>query len=178
MDQPTGSDIRAWAPPQLDWTKYGFADASGSDPDPLDVRAQWAVGQLYADTGRTLASITGPEETVIAQQVLVAFAVMGAMGGSAAALRVAEAPWLKSFSAGSYSETRFSPSELAGGRGTMPYPIELWNLLWALMTPEKQDDWRLRLGMGNAPAGSFVQPDWGGGEHFGPRIWGDGIETW
>lgn len=177
MDAPTGEDIRNWAPPALDWDSLGL----GEDfPDPLDQRATWAAGRLYADTGRTLASITVVEEIGIAQQVLVAFAVMGAQAGSAAALSVAAKPWLKSFSAGSYSESRFSPQEMAGGGNgsTPPYPMPLWNLLWALMTPEKQDDWRTRLGLANAPAAFLAFPHDGGGELFGPMIWGPGLETW
>lgn len=179
MDVPTGAVIREWSPPLLDWSAYGFDEPFGTAPDPLDTRASWAAGQLYAETGRTLASITVAEEVTIAQQVLVAFTVMGAQGGSSAALEVAEAPWLKSFTAGSYSETRFSPAELAGGRSSAPpYPPQIWSLLWALMTPEKRDDWMFRLGMGHAPAATFVAVDWGGHHSVGPSIYGPGIENW
>jgi hypothetical protein len=158
----------------LDWSAYGF-DEFG---EQLDTRALWATGQLYAITGRTMASITLAEEVAIAQQVLLAFTVIGAQGGSAAAIAVAEAPWLKSFTAGSYSETRFGPTELAGAKaGSAPYPEPIWSLLWALMTPEKQDDWRVRLGMAAAPAGVFIGMDWGGHDHYGPSIWGPGIDN-
>jgi hypothetical protein len=177
VDAPTGALIRQWAPPLLDWTAYGFEEPWGTGADPLDARASWAAGQLYADTGRTLASIVLPEEVAIAQQILVAFTVMGAQGGSAAALEVAEAPWLKSFTAGSYSETRFAPSELAGTGGA-PYPQPLWNLLWSLMTDAKRDDWTFRLSGQHAPAGTFVGVDWGGHHHSHPAVWGPGIENW
>jgi len=177
MDVPTAADIRAWAPPSLNWEDYGIGEPWGDGEDPLAVRVQWAVGQLFADTGRTLESIKRPEEVAIAQQVLVAFTVLGVLGGSEQALQVQGAPWLKSFSAGSYSETRFSPAELSA-RGAPPYPQPLWNLLWALMTDEKKDDWRLRLGLGFAPAAGFVSVDWSGDGERGPAVWGPGVDTY
>jgi hypothetical protein len=161
MDQPTAAEMRAWAPPAFDWAAYGFP--GGLDPDPLDVRVGWAAGELYAVTGRTLASITLPEEVAIAQKVLAVFTMTQATGGGPAALKVLEQPWLKSFTAGSYSETRFSPAELAGGNGkSPPYPAGLWALLWALMTEDKKDEWRRELSGQVAPAGVFVEMDFGG----------------
>lgn len=167
--------LRAWAPPLFNWSLYGLGVA---DPDPLDVRASMAVGQLYAITGRTLASITSPEEVAIAQKVLAALVVIEAMGGGEAALQVLEQPWLKSFSAGSYSETRFSPSEL-GATKSPPYPPGLWALLWALMTEEKRAEWLEMLTGVHRPAGGFVDIDWSdSGVESGPMIFGQGIETW
>lgn len=174
MQPPTAADLRAWSPPAFDWTKYGFP--AGANPDPLDVRAEWAAGQLFAVTGRTLASITSLEETAIAQKVLAAFAMAEATGGGPTALAVLEAPWLKSFTAGSYSETRFSPSELAGGAKQPPYPPALWGLLWALMTPEKRDEWMQMLTGQRAPAGTFVELDWSAMPQVGPVAWGQGLE--
>jgi hypothetical protein len=179
MITPTADEIRSWAPPAFDWDRHGLGDAFGSETDPLDSRISWAAGELYAVTGRTLASITVVEEVAIAQRVLVAFTITQAVGGGAAALNVMEKPWLKAFTAGSYSETRFSPSELAGGRtNSPPYPGGLWALLWALMTPEKQDEWMFRLSGERAPAGTFVEVDWSGGADVGPLIWGPGIQNW
>lgn len=179
MDAPTAEEIRSYAPPLFDWETYGFpADV---DPDPLDVRVGWAVGTLYAVTGRTMDSITLTEEVAIAQRVLAAFVMLEATGGSAAALQVLEQPWLKSFTAGSYSETRFSPSEIAGGSGkteTPPYPPTLWALLWALMTEEKRDEWRQRLTGQVSPAAAFFDMDWGGGEPpVAPMVWGAGVDN-
>lgn len=176
MDQPVGTDIRAWGPPLFDWASYGFAAPTPPDPDPLDLRAMWAAGTLFAVTGRTLASITSVEQIAIAQKVLAVFAMMEATGGGQAALAVLEAPWLKSFTAGSYSETRFSPAELAGGSASAPpYPAPLWALLWALMTPEKQDEWLERLSGRRRPAGVFIEPDWDHRRELAPLAWGDGI---
>ena len=183
MDAPTAADIRAWSPPAFQWDDYGFpAPDPPTDPDPLEIRVEWSIGTLFAVTGRTLASITSVEDTAMAQKVIVVFTVMEALGGGEAAIAVLEAPWLKSFTAGSYSETRFSPSELTG-KGQPPYPYALWNLLWALMTEEKQDEWWERLTGQRRPAGVFIEPDWGGSpghrdgsDSYGPVAWGSGIE--
>lgn len=183
MDRPTPTEIRAYAPPLFDWEAYGFpVPVPPATDDALDIRVEWAVGTLYAVTGRTMDSITVPEEVAIAQRVLAAFVMLEATGGSQAALQVLEQPWLKSFTAGSYSETRFSPSELAGGGKTEapPYPPTLWALLWALMTDEKRDEWTEKLTGRVRPAGAFFDMDWGGREPFpGPMASGAGIDnTW
>lgn len=179
MDTPTATQVRSWAPPNFQWSTYGFPVPTGSDPDPLDVRVGWAAGTLYGVTGRTMASITNPEETAIAQKVITAFVITEVLGGGPAALAVLEQPWLKSMTAGSYSEQRFSPAELAGGSvSAPPYPPALWALLWAIMTQEKRDDWMFRLTGQRAAAGTFVNVDWGGpGDHhhgdglmFGPGV--------
>lgn len=177
MDTPTVTELRTWAPPAFAWATYGFpADVDGDAL--LAVRVGWAAGTLYAVTGRTLASITTLEDVAIAQKVLAALVIMEALGGGPAALKVLEKPWLKSFSAGSYSETRFSPQELAGGSAQAPpYPPALWALLWALMTEEKRDEWLERLTGQRRPAGGFVEVDWGDREpEYGPLLFGPGFE--
>lgn len=182
MDRPSAADVRAWAPPLFAWADYGFpAPDPPTDPDALDVRVGWAVGTLYAVTGRTLESITLGEEEQIAQRVIAAFVMLEATGGSAAALAVLEQPWLKSFTAGSYSETRFSPSELAGssGKTAPPYPPTLWALLWALMTDEKRDEWNERLTGQVRPAAGFFDMDWDAvGVAPPPTAWGAGVDPY
>jgi hypothetical protein len=168
MDAPTPDEVREWAPAQFLWAEYGYG---AGDPDRLAKPIEWIAGELFAVTGRTLESITSPEETAIAEKAIVVLAMTQAMGGGAAALAVMEAPWLKSFTAGSYSETRFSPAELAGnGKGAPPYPIPLWNLLWALMTDAKREEWLERLSGQVAPAGGFFEHDWSG-DPTGERAW-------
>lgn len=179
MDQPTAAAIRSWAPPLFSWDTYGFPPGTPGDA-ALDVRATWAVGQLHAVTGRTLASITTTEDVAVAQKVLAAFVMTEAMGGGAAALQVLEQPWLKSFSAGSYAETRFSPAEMAGGSSkSPPFPVSLWWLLWALCTPEKQAEWMAWL-TGKTPAAAvFVPVDFDGcGSGYGPLAFGSGIDNY
>ena len=135
------------------------------------------MGELYAITGRTMATITSPEETAIAQKVIAALAMIEAMGGGEKAIAVLEAPWLKSFTAGSYSEQRFSPQELANAKAA-PYPPGLWALMWALMIDAKRDEWLERLGGQRRPAGVFIGMDWGETPSLGPAIFGDGVDHW
>lgn len=179
MDQPVAADIRSWSPPLFGWDTYGFP--AGTDGDTaLDIRAAWAVGQLYAITGRTLASITTVEDTAVAQKVLAAFVMTEAMGGGQAALEVLDQPWLKSFQAGSYAETRFSPAELAGG-GTQrqpPFPMSLWWLLWSLMGPEKRAEWMAWLTGKTAAAAAFIPMDFDCGYELGPMVGGGAFDSW
>ena len=175
MDAPSATEIRTWGPPGFDWTKYGYPDPGGDTA--LAVRGEWAAGTLYAVTGRTLDSITTVEEVSIAQKILTAFVITEAMGGGPAALAVLEKPWLKSFTAGSYSETRFSPSELSAS-GKLPYALPLWMLLWALMTDEKKDEWIEVLGGTRRPAGTYIGVDFEGPfaeDELGPGVYGNSI---
>jgi hypothetical protein len=178
MDRPTTTELRTWSPPAFVWADYGFPDPAGDAA--LDVRIGWAVGTLYAVTGRKLDTITSDEEIPIAQKVIAMLAIMEALGGGKAALAVMEKPWLKSFAAGSYREDRFSPAELAGVSGTTkqpPYPAALWTLLWALMTPEKRDEWTWLLTGQAAPATTFIDPGFGGdcGDSLGGLVFGSGV---
>lgn len=177
MDAPTAALIRAWAPPLFVWADYGFPVA---DPDTaLEVRVGWAVGELYAVTGRTLASITAAEEVSVAQKVLAGFVMMEAVGGGSAAIEVMNAPWLKSFAAGSYSETRFSPAELgAAGGKSPPFPGWLWWMLWSLMTDEKRDEWRRLLDGCVKPAVANVPVSFDGCASWDGRAWGSGVEAY
>jgi hypothetical protein len=185
MDMPTAAEVRSWSPPAFDWAAAGFPDTVDGNA-LLDVRIEWSVGTLYAVTARTLESIPAvgkPEETSIAQQVIAAFTIIEAMGGSEEALEVMGQPWLKSFTAGSYSETRFSVAEMSGSSGTSkspPYPPQLWTLLWALMTPDKQDEWMWLLNGQRKPEGVLVEGDWSSGldSPYGPFVWGSSIEHW
>jgi hypothetical protein len=176
MLQPTAADIRLWGPPLFDWAAYGFPP--GVSPDPLEVRVGWAIGELYAVTGRTLLSIVTPEDITVAQKVLAAFVIMEATGGGAAALAMMDQPWLKSFSAGSYSESRFSPAELGMAGGTSPpFPGWLWWMLWSLMTDDKRDEWRRLLNGTVKPAVAMVPVSFEPTGGWGGSAWGDGIQS-
>jgi hypothetical protein len=102
------------------------------------------------------------------------------MGGSPAALNVQGKPWLKSFTAGSYSETRFSPAELSGANGSGKADViaklhpwrELALALWLLATPAKREEWTAVFGGEPAPAGGIFV---GTVEHFGEGVWPYGV---
>lgn len=179
MDRPTAAEVRAWAPPQFLWLTYGYPAPEGPDPDLLEKRVEWAAAQLRLETGRLLESIVDPDEVAIAEQAIVLLTMQGAMGGSTAALAIAGAPWLKSFTAGSYSETRFSPSELTGTAKDVMGKINPWlplaRLLWLLATPEKREEWLELYGGVVAPAGGIFEQDVSG---TGEVLWPFGGPMW
>lgn len=173
MDRPTSADVRAWVPPAFDWVAMaGYAPApAAGDPDPLDVRVKWAWAEEQEMTGRDFSQIeVDSNDEALVQKLTALWVMYGAMGGGPAALRVMAQPWLRSFTAGSYSETRFSPSELdVTLRGATPdviarlHPVaEIGRLLWLLATPTKQADWTSVLLNREAPIGGIVEENWGG----------------
>lgn len=192
MDQPTAADVRAWSPPEFDWAAAGYPAPADGDPESvaLEKRVQWAVGEIESITARPFSTIepppdgsTEPNLVPVAEQATVLKVMFAVLGGTKAALAVMQAPWLRSFTAGSYSETRFSPAEIAGiqGRGTerLGYlgPEPLATLLLMLMTPDKRADWVYLITGKAAPAGTFVPVDWGDSGEFGGLVVGQGVEN-
>lgn len=171
---PDGAGVRLLAPPAFDWASYGYPAPAAGDPEPLDARTQWAIAYVMSTAGRTITSI--PAELVsVAEQAIVLRVMQDVAGGGQTALQTLfDAPWLKSFTAGSYSETRFSPAELAAARAVNPLP-QLADLLWLLMTDAKRDEWLERVSGVRRPAGVFIEPRWGHGHEVAPLAWGDGI---
>lgn len=184
MDTPTGTAVRTWMPPQFDVGAAGYPAPTGSDPDPLDIRVQWALGDVLSITGRTLDDILTAPDIALAQQAITIKVMIAVLGGTAAALKIMAAPWLKSFTAGSYSETRFTPAELAGvsGRGTEAIgslgPEPLASILLQLCTPERLEYWLYLITGRAAPAASFTSSDFGGCDEFPVMGFGAAIETW
>lgn len=163
MDRPTASDVRAQVPPQFNWTAAGYPTPVPPAADTLDVRVATAAATLALTIGRKLEAIVDEDEVVIARNAVALLVLYDAMGGSAASLQVASRPWLRSFTAGSYSETRFSPAEMAGNGKDLdviaklhPWPA-LARALWLLATPAKRVEWQeVFLGL-VAPAGGIFE---------------------
>lgn len=190
MDRPTAADVRAWSPPQFDWAAAGFPAPAGSDPEPIGFqkRVEWVVGEIENITGRPFPTIVAPPDgssdpnlIPVAEQATVLKTMFEVLAGTKAALKVMQAPWLKAFTAGSYSESRFSPAELSGisGRGSEHLaslgPEPLATLLLMLMTPDKRADWIYLIQGKVKPAVAVV-----GGHHHdregGPFVFGSGVE--
>lgn len=180
MDRPTAAAIRAIAPVQFDWSSFGYP---AGDPDPLEARVEYAIARLRLETGRTLDSITDVDEQAVARHAIALLTMQETLGGSSAVLAVQGQPWLKSFTAGSYSETRFSPGELAGNAGANadvlarinPWPA-LARDLWLLATQEQRDAW-VELYTGRyAPEGGIFE-HWA--DPCGPDVvWPYGARGW
>jgi hypothetical protein len=174
MDRPTAADVRAIVPAQFLWADYGYP---AGDPDPLAARVEYAAATLRLMVGRGLDTITDPDEATVAKHAVALLVMYETIGGGDAALTVMAQPWLKSFTAGSYSETRFSPQELAGGNGKTtdvlsklhPWPA-LARDLWLLASPERRDEWTETLtGVHAAEGGIFTHA---------AAPWGDDAGVW
>jgi hypothetical protein len=165
MDRPTAADVRALVPAQFDWAGFGYPVGT---PDPLEARARYAAARLHLETGRDLDAISDPDEVAVAEHAIAGLVMQETMGGGAAALAVMEQPWLKSFTAGSYSETRFAPGELATRAADSPQDsilrvVNPWPSiardLWLLATPEQRDAWKeLATGKASPVGGIFEVP--------------------
>lgn len=192
MDRPTAADVRAWSPPEFDWADAGYPAPSGSDPEPvaLEKRVSWAVSEIESITGRPFQTILPPPDgsnalnlVPIAEEATVLKVMLNAISGTAEALEVLSAPWLRSFTAGSYSETRFSAAEVEGiqGRGAERIgslgPEPLATLLLLLMTDDKRADWIYLLTGKIKPALAFTGMDFDGAghEHGGQFVFGSGV---
>lgn len=176
MQAPSSAEVRGWAPPLFDWARYGYA-APQSGTDPLDFVVTGAVADVFNVTGRSLDSVTTDTDISTAQRAIALLCMTAARGGGADALEVADAPWIKSFTAGSYSETRLTPQEAAAsplqGRMAPPYPEPLWGLLWALMSDEKRAEWLAKLAGTATPIGGAFEA-FGDEGLYTPHAW----ENW
>lgn len=159
MDPLTAADVRRLGPPAFDWTAAGYPPAASGEPDRLQDRVDEETAVVLTTAGRTLAGMPLELEP-IARKAIVLSILTGAMEFGADALEVMAAPWLKSFTAGSYSETRFSPGELAAAKGQVA-PGALGRLLWLLMTDEKRQEFMERESGEYAPAMMLREDDYG-----------------
>lgn len=171
-------------PPQFDFVSAGYPPPTNSDPDPLDTPVRWAMGEVLSITGRTLADITTDPDVALAQKAVTLKVMIQILGGTKQALAIMAAPWLKSFTAGSYSETRFTPAELAGvsGRGTEAIgslgPEPLASILLMLCTPDRLAYWLYLITGKAAPAASFSPAGFGECDPFPVMGWGPAVESW
>lgn len=173
---PTAQDVRAAVPPQFDWAAAGYPAPIAGQRDGLTGAVAHATAMLELTVGREFASFSSAER-LVADKAVALLVLHDAMGGTRAALAVQSKPWLRSYTAGSYSQTRFSPAELAGANGSgkadVIAKLHPWRALalalWLLATPAKREEW-IELYTGQvAPAGGvFVHDAGGGGEGLWP----------
>ena len=165
MAVPTAADIR-------DWSKVDF-DSLGFEDDPALQRLidralglftrwtgqSWSTGGVYSN----LAPAQGTEALAAGVlQTLTEFLAFRSQEDIAETL--SDFDLISSFSAGSYSETRRGGKDAADASRAL-----LGNLLWPLMTDDKQDEW-LALTQGvNAPAFGVTEVDWSGQGLLDPR---------
>lgn len=158
MAAPSASDIRTWS--KVDFDSLDFGD----DPSLQRLVDQavalvtrwtgqsWSTGGIYSG----LSPAEGSEPMASgAVRVLTEWLAFRAQEDVAETL--SDFDLISSFSAGGYSESRRGGKDAADANRAM-----LGNLLWPLMTFDKQDEW-LQITAGiNAPAFGVTEVDWSG----------------
>lgn len=163
MDAPTAEQIRSWS--QLDFGSLGYPE--GGNPDPLDelvARAGAFFGEIAGlgfDPVTDAALVVVPDRLapLVRQAVQRMVELLAVQSQEDVIETLGDFQLLSSFSAGNYSETRRSLSELQKNQMIVADPT-LNGLLWALMTPEKRSFWFAWLSGTNEPAFDIVEVDW------------------
>jgi hypothetical protein len=175
VDAPTVKEVRD----RSDYLKTKFPDPTGDDE-----LAEWiaaADGLVSSLTGRAIGAEAEGEDVppslvALAKRVIVIKieAMVTTLGGNFAERRASISSGnLQSFSAGAYAESYFGP-EVASKAGMLdPNPM-IADMLWALATEEKKEEWLLKWQGVEPPAamvqsfdyqqrpGSYSRPGWPG----------------
>lgn len=157
MNQPTADEIRSWS--KLDFGTLGYADGS---PDPLDELLARGAALFTEITGLKFGdtSITAEREPLVRQVIQRTVELMAVQSSQDIIETVGDFMLISSFSAGSYSESRRSLSELKDAKMIHADPT-LNGLLWSLLTPDKYDWWMAYFTGENAPAWDVTEMAWG-----------------
>jgi hypothetical protein len=151
MDAPTTSDIQALT--RLEALKA--ADAAEADPVVAQARSE-----VRRFTGLSWANVTDSDDAENVKRAVRGMAELLWIQQSPETLEtMADFDLVKSFSAGSYSETRRDAEDAMKAKLLVAWPW-LSSLLWGLMTPEKKDEFLEQFG-DVAPAWSVSEMDWG-----------------
>jgi hypothetical protein len=152
MDTPTPTQINEWS--QVEFGELGYPD----DPS-MQVLIDRAAAWIEWVTGQTYANMPTQFETIAAQAVQYMVEDQAYQSQPENLETVGDFMLISSFSAGSYSETRRSLEELKKF-GWLSADPRLNSLLWAMLTPEKRDDWTAWIQGINAPAFETTEVDW------------------
>jgi hypothetical protein len=164
MVTPTAADIR-------EWSKVDFDELTYADDVDLQRILDQALSYTWYVTGRPADDTLPPEFDGLMRQAILMRTEQVAYQSVADYVETGSDSLIGSFTAGSYSETRHDPTRRGETRSLNPW-IDLSNILWMLMTDDKQDYWRFMLQNLNAPAFEVTQVDWA--QHFaGTTSFGD-----
>ena len=158
MAAPTAEEIAERS--KVDFDTLGFGDE-----DDLQRLVDLAVsmvgrwtGQTWTDTGVYSDWPPGAGTEPMAQHIVMQLVEYLAYRSQEDVVEtLADFDLISSFTAGSYSETR------RGGKDAQEASRAiLGNLLWPLMSYDKQDEWTQMIGGINAPAFAVTEVDWSG----------------
>lgn len=122
------------------------------------IDAAWAY--LIWATGLDLDTYTGPLEPLVLLALQAKTEQIIYAGGTDNIETAADFMMIQSFSAGSYSETRRSLTEIKMA-GMIDVDPRVNALLWPLLTDDRRDDWMGWLNGTNAPAFEVTETAWG-----------------
>jgi hypothetical protein len=164
VDAPTVEEVRK----RSDYLATKFPDPTGTEE--LEEWIAAADGLVASLTGRAIGPESPGEEVpkslvALAKRVIVVKieAMVTGLGGNFAERRASVSSGnLASFSAGAYAESYFGP-EVASKAGMLdPNPM-IADMLWALATEEKREEWLLKWQGVEAPAAMVQSFDWSQG---------------
>lgn len=163
MDRPDATAIIGWS--KLDFGVLNY------DETTLQVVVDRAIALVETITGRVLDATMPSGLDTIAQAVVQRMTEVYALQNQPEVLEtLGDFELLSSFSAGSYSESRRSLTELRDARMIVPDPT-LNSMLYALMTPDKLDEWSTWFTGENAPAWDVQEVDWSGASFDPLALW-------
>lgn len=162
MVKPTPTQINDWS--HVDFPSLGYPD----DPS-LQVLIDRSAALVESITGYTLPALPSAYDPMMQQAIQMATEVLAYQAQPDVIETAADFMLIASFSAGSYSETRRSLTEITQAKGMFtPNPL-LNNLLFSLMTPDQRDFWWAWINGQNLPSFAVTEVDWaGGGLRAGP----------
>lgn len=174
MDTPTPDEVR----PRSELLTLRLPDDAGG---PNDLK----LGALLTDDAPVVSELTGrrigpedqPGEEVpdylrpVAMRAMALRAERMLVGGaSKARIGALGALRLRSFSAGPYSESYFGPGEAAQAKALDLDPA-VHELLWALATEEKRQEWLVLWGIAAQPPAAAIQSfNWLGRGRLAERL--------
>lgn len=152
MTTPTATQIKDRS--QVDFASLGYAT-----DEQLDRLIAAVVPILEWITGRTMATMPSNLEETVLLCISRMVAVLAYQEQPEQIETVADFLLLSSFTAGSYSETRRSLTELRDAKLISGDPI-LNGFLMGLLTPDQLDWWMGWWSGENAPAFEITEVDW------------------
>jgi hypothetical protein len=174
VDTPTAASIREDS--RVDFAPLGYPEGT---PDPLDDLVAIGIGFFYQFTGR-MPDSTWPAELPESAADYVVRRIVEILAFQAQNEYVetlGDFQLLSSFSAGSYSESRRSLTELKEARMLVGDPA-LDAVLWSLMTDEKQEEWQEWVKGEPGPAWGVTEVEWAAGYvTYDPTLGPDGLSA-
>lgn len=173
MDTPTADSIRLLS--KAPWGEWGYGSAS---PDPLAPIIDAANAFVLQTTGHeTFAAVPDAQAPLVVLAVRLATEMFAAQTTPEYLETLSDFDLLASFSAGSYSEQRRSPEDMAKARMLAPWP-PVHAALLAAMTPEKRDDYLAFLDGKTVPAWEVSEVNWMAGSWSDLWGWTDPTHSW